>query len=349
MINRSILLVALALVTLVSTASQRAVAQQPTVLAELFTNVDCSNCRIPDDKYTTYVAAHPGIVQINYHNSSPDATDVFYLDSSPASGDRDGFYHGGTAGLSDPTTFIDGFFAGSGQTEAQWENVSTSSLAQPLTPITITKTVNAGDSITLSFSVSSQNAVKVFVALVESGIVYQNSKQYGSPTNNIWNSVFRMMLPTANGSPVFTGGKSFSIIYDKNAHAWVADNMMAVVFVQASTASDNQQSHAIESIGTISLGGNSAVATDTHATVHLRIVANPTPRLSRIGVELQQPAHVRIVMSDMLGRPVETFADMTMPAGSTAIEVVNPVPAGCYLIRMFVDGQPVDYAKVVVE
>ena len=68
-----------------------ALAQTPTVLAELFRNIDCGNCQVADNSFEAYVKSHPGVVLINYNNSTPNPNDPFYLASSPASHDRDLF------------------------------------------------------------------------------------------------------------------------------------------------------------------------------------------------------------------------------------------------------------------
>ncbi len=68
------------------------------ILAELFSNVNCGNCPVPDNMYENYVNSHSNVAVINYHNSTTDPQDPFYLASLPASQQRDVFY-GGSGGL----------------------------------------------------------------------------------------------------------------------------------------------------------------------------------------------------------------------------------------------------------
>ena len=322
---------------------------QPKALAELFSNTDCANCRTPDDQFTSYLSSHPDVVAIIYHNNSPSPTDVFYLAGKPSTTSRNVFYSGG-AGLSDPTTFIDGYFSGSGQlSEPQWETVTNAS--PPLTPIAVTKSVNTDGIITINFTAIAQNLANVFVALKESNIIYHNTGLYGAMPGDLWNNIFRIMLPTATGSAQFSGPKTFAVTYDPSLNPdWITDNMAAVVFVQDATVFDTKHSYPIEALGTISLGGGNAVSANSQSSAHLRITANPTARLSQICFEIPEVSRVRITLADVLGRSVQTLVDGSMPSGQSSIEIEGtPISSGCYFVRMFVDGTEVDRAKVIVE
>ncbi len=334
-----------------SVAFNVAATAQPKVVTELFSNINCGNCRLADDKYASYLSTVSGVVLICSHNSNTDPTDLFFVDGKPSTTNRDALYSAGS-GLNDPTTFIDGYFAGSGgASESSWEQLTTASLAQPLTPIVVTKSVGTDGIITINFSVSSPNVVKVCVMLTESNIVYHNTLAYGAMPGDLWNNIFRIMLPTATGSTPFSGPKAFSVTYDPSLHAnWNTDNMTAVIFVQQTTATDNSQSHPIEALGTISLAVTGAVSGNSQSSAHLRINANPTPQLSHIGFEIPESGRVRITLADMLGRSVHTLVDGTMPVGQSSIEIEGaPLPSGCYFVRMSVDGTEVDHAKVIVE
>src|SRR5437867_2821631 len=56
---------------------------QPKVLAEMFSNTDCKNCKTPDEAFESFMHNNPsyGIVRIAYHNEVPNPTDTFYIGS----------------------------------------------------------------------------------------------------------------------------------------------------------------------------------------------------------------------------------------------------------------------------
>jgi hypothetical protein len=332
---------------------------QPKVLAELFRNDNCSNCMTADTNYDNYVASHPGVVLINYSNSNADANDPFFVASKPASDDRDKFY-APNVGLSDPNAYIDGF-AGGANAEPTWESITTLSLSNTL-PVIAPKigfNLDGSGIDTISFSVSGSvdKNVIAYVAIKESKLYYDNPYGYGKPPGNIWNDVFRTMIP-ARGSSSFlmTGTHNFTVLYDpvdsNYFFSGVPQNMTAIIFVQdVNVVPSSNNSRQIEAIGEISMDPATAgVAQPASSSNRLILPVNPILHQGHLCVQLSQAAQVRIVLSDMLGRDVHTIGEVMMPEGQTSIEMASGIlPAGCYIARMIVDGNEVDHAKLIVE
>ena len=330
-------------------------AQQttPTVLAELFSNINCPNCPGPDSTYEAYVAAHPGVVLINYHNSTTDPNDPFYIASLPGSQQRDVFYGGPQ---NDPSAWIDGFLS----TLGNWET-NTDQAMQHTLPGSIGANVSRGPSgkDTISFTVTGSPSVSgqvvYYVAIKESRIYFANSEKYGNPSDSLWNDVFRVMLPNSNGSTPFSfaGTHHFSVIYDSSTYAGKfigsMQNMTAVIFVQDAGASSGSN-HQVEALGTVSLATPSGVTETTAASTNRLILPeNPIHANGAFEFELASAGNVQVIIYDLLGRQIRTLVEGMMPAGETTVDMNgNILPAGCYIARLTVDGNPVDQAKFIV-
>ncbi len=321
------------------------------ILAELFSNVNCGNCPVPDNMYENYVNSHSNVAVINYHNSTTDPQDPFYLASLPASQQRDVFY-GGSGGLSDPTAYIDGVFAGS--TEGTWETYSNAAVGKaiPITPI-VSHGPAGIDTITFSVTGASPIQVNAYVAITESQIYFGNNKSYGNPPDSLWNNIFRTMLIPAGGTNFnLNGTNTFSVIYDSSAQRFAGNlqNMQAVVFVQdvSPTTPSNNNSHQVEAIGVVSLGSPSAVTAQNASATRLIIPDNPLSPQGEFRLELASPGHVQVTVYDMLGRKIRTLVDGTMPAGETTVDMNGTtLPSGAYLAQLSVDGLVVDQQKFV--
>ena len=62
---------------------------------------------------------------------------------------------------------------------------------------------------------------------------------------------------------------------------------------------------------------------------------NPFSPTTEVAFDLPQPAHVRLAVFDVLGRPVETLVDRPMPAGHHAVVFeAGDVPSGLYVYRL---------------
>ena len=324
---------------------------QPTALAELFCNINCSNCTTPDNTYDKYLSSHPDVALIKYHNSTTDPQDPFYTFSKPASQDRDVLY-GGSGGQNDPSASIDGITAGS--EESQWESYTNLSLAHPLPGITSSVSQGPNGIDTISFTVTGSSSIQVvaYVAIKESQIYYVNSEGYGRPPGDLWNDVFRTMLPTPTGSTPFSfsGTHRFSVIYDPSQYLYSGNeqNMTAVVFVQdqKSTSGNNYQ---VEAIDTIPLAPTAGVIATTTPTNRLILPANPLSAQSEFSFSLVAAGDVQLSLFDLLGRQVRTLVSGMMPSGQTTVNMTGASLApGCYIARLVVNGQDADHAKFIV-
>ncbi|HEY3874698.1 MAG TPA: hypothetical protein VGM92_04430 [Candidatus Kapabacteria bacterium] len=344
-----------AMLTLVTTS----VKAQPKVLAELFCNFNCPNCPVPDSTYEAYAGSHPGVVLINYHNSIADNKDIFYTNSNTngAADARSNLY----AVASDPSASIGGTAIPSSDGELVWETPYTSSELKLSLPLSISSSISSGPSgtgidtifFTISGSVSKQ--VAYYVAIKESNIYYQNHDAGYVNPSNIWNDVFRSMLPdNANGNGVqfsASGTQKFSVIYDPDNYVYTGNeqNMTAVIFVQDVKA-DAKNSYQVEGLDTISLAPSSAVVeSSSSASTHLMISSNPLSSRGHLGFELVNPSNVRLDICDLLGRTVRTLVDGMAPAGQSSVDMTGIViPAGCYIARLIVNGAEADMQKFII-
>ena len=327
----------------------------PKVLAELFSNINCGNCSGPDEQYFQFDSLHPeyGIVVINYHNgiSEPpnNPHDPFYLASRSSVDAREApnFYNV----TQNPTGFLDGIPT----SQTQWTATTQQYAQSPLNPIAVSASKDANDLIHITFTATgpSSGPSTVYVALKESHIVYANTEAYGNPPSGYWDNIFRVMLPGPTGSDPLAANqtKDFDMMFDPSLHpTWNLQYMDAVVFVQ-DVAGSSSAGFNVESVGDVSLAPLSAIA-QTVVTCHSRLLISDNPVVSQyhIGFELAESAQVRITLSDMLGRMVRMLVDGRMPTGQTSIELsAGSLPSGCYIVRMFVDGQEADHAKLIVE
>ena len=197
----------------------------------------------------------------------------------------------------------------------------------------------------------------VRVALKESNIDFFNNfsstSGYGNPPGDIWNDIFRTMLPNSSDTTPLGSGvtQSFDVVFDPNQYtygkAWNTQNMEAVVFVQ-DVVSDQGNGYDVKSLGVVSLASAGAVAQSPEASAtSLRVAGIPAnPELI---VSLPASNRASIAISDMLGRSVRTIPEVTMPAGQTTVDMsAISLPAGCYIARLMVDGREADQTKFIV-
>ncbi len=325
--------------------------QQPSVLTELFCNINCGNCPAPDSKYETYRSIHPNVIVINYHNSTTDNQEPFFVASFPYSQQRDQFY-GGSGGLSDPSGYIDGIF---GSNESVWEALSNADAGKAL-PISPTVAYGPNGIDTINFTVTGSASVQVSaaVAIKESQVYFVNDKDYGPTPGNLWNDIFRTTLTPAGGTNFnLNGTHTFSVVYDSSIYQYAGNfqNMTAVVFIQDVSPStpSNNNSHQVEAVGQLSLAPLSGVSETSPSSDQLILPENPLPPNGEFQFELAKAGDVRISVYDLLGREVRTLLDGAMPAGKTTVDVSGAsLSSGVYIVRMLVDGEAVDQKKFVV-
>ena len=328
---------------------------QPAALAELFCNINCSNCPTPDNAYDNFLASHPDVVLVKYHNSDTDPNDLFYTGSKPASQNRDVFY-GGPGGQNDPAASIDGIVAGS--EEAQWETYSNLALEHPLPVITSSisqgPSVSGGNIDTISFTVTGSSSTQViaYVAIKQSQILYPNTEGYGNPPGDLWNDVFRTMLPTASGSTPFSfsGTHKFSVVYDPSQYLYSANeqNMTAVIFVQDQNSTSGN-SYQVEAIDTIPLASTAGVTATTTPSNRIILPTNPLSAQEEFSFSLAAAGDVQLSLFDLLGRQVRTLVSGMMPSGETTVNMSGAsLSAGCYIARLVVNGRDADNEKFIV-
>ena len=328
-------------------------SQQPTVLAELFSNFDCANCKIADLTFEDYLSDKPKIVLINYHNASPSPSDPFFMVARQGRSTlyRSDFY----AVSADPVAAVNGKVdVGS---EPTWESDCTN--AKQLPPHTVTAYKDAAGLIYVHVKNTNSiaSAQRLNVALLESKIVKANPLAQGVPPSGVWDNIFREMLPTPDGylfTP--TGNDEYTYHFDPtqddvNLDTWNPDNMQAVAWLQ----DDQGATKKVEAIGTVSLanlplGGSGVVATPNQPVPALRVMGNPSGGHAQFWLTLQSPANVRLTLSDMLGREVRVLNNQRLGEGQTSVEMNDSkLASGCYIVRMYVDGTEADHAKLVIE
>ena len=325
-------------------------AQQPTVLAEVFSNINCSNCKLQDPPFEDYLLDKPNIVLITYHNGNTDLTDKFFLVARQGRSDlyRDQLYNFSA----DPVAAING--KTSGFSAQVWEDDC--SKATHLPPLTVNAYKKADGLIYIHVknTLSLSSAQRLNVALVESKILYTNTLAYGCPPGCSWDNIFREMLPTPDGflfTP--TGSDEYTYSFDPtaddvNLETWNPDNMQAVAWLQ----DDQGATKKVEALGVVSLANLSTggVSNSVTPSASLRVLGNPSKGHAQFWLTIPSPAHVRLTLSDMLGREVRVLTDQRLSEGQTSVEMnETALAAGCYVVRMFVDGTEVDHAKLLVE
>lgn len=109
----------------------------------------------------------------------------------------------------------------------------------------------------------------------------------------------------------------------------------------------------------VDLLANAAAATATipvaneggpeERTLRFRSIApNPAVGATAIGYSLDETAHIRLAVYDVLGRRVATLADGVLPAGHhTAVFDASALPGGTYVARLEADGAQVSRTLAV--
>ncbi len=322
------------------------------ILVEIFRNINCGNCRTPDDSYAAFLAAHPDYQTqvVNIHNSITDAQDPFYLSTG-----SDAEYRSTTVYkvASDPDAFISGI-SGGGNSVSQWEQLTTSAqtISYPVS-MTATASLNSLGQIVVDMQLSGSSAgkqVKPYAMLVESGIVYDNTLLYGSEPNNIWDNIFRAMIPGKDGGTalVVSGATSLEFIYDTTGRNWNIKNCKIIAFLQAVTPRSDNVSHDILGLAVASSITAAMQSAKNNAGNFLGSpIPNPSQTFAKIPFNISGPANVHIVVCDDLGREVETIYNGFVEGSSFATFMPKNLIHGIYYARMYASGEYVGMQKVV--
>ena len=329
--------------------SQTAQAQ---ILVEAFRSIGCVNCVDPDKKYEDFYNANPNDkVNIVYiHNNIATGDDPFYAASKADIDARQGasFYFV----ASDPQVFVSGFNAGS--LESNWEKLSNdpASAKYPGT-LTASASIDGSGKLHVDLHADGSSAgvqVKPYAMLVESGINYTNTEGYGNPPGNIWNNVFRAMIPGSSGGTAFnlSGPTDFHYTYDPSTKPWNLSNCKIYAFLQEVPALADK-SHPIDAFVSAAIA-NSAVANSYELKINS--IGTPTPNPSayfaKIPFTLSHPSNVRIVICDDLGREISTIMnEFVSETQSSTVFYPNSISKGIYYARMYADGEYVGMQKIV--
>jgi len=320
------------------------IVSRSQIIAQAFRNTDCANCRTPDDGYETFIAGHPeyGVTIVYIHDNFPAPSDVFY-NAAPADVDALVSYYGI---ISDPTLIISGVNAGADL--STWKTITTEAAGQGSTPekISLSSINNSNGTLSVKVNITGSrpaSTVKLNVMIVESGIVYSNSGSYGSLPNNIWNNIFRKMLPSSTGSTPFvlTHDTSFVYTFDPTGQNWNIANLRAVAYLQDTKTGSN---------GTHSIYGNvasnngffqSGVAIQADQSIQVgNVTSNPFTNSTRIPLHLKQPSYVRADVFNSLGLKVATLADQTISEQDAMLAFYpHDLSAGAYYIHVMIDGK----------
>lgn len=316
------------------------------ILSENFRNMDCLNCKVPDQQYDLYMKNHPSykIIIVNYHSSSPWNKDPFYLQSKTDVDYRNNTFYGI---IGNPYMFVNGYNAGNN--ESNWETFTEDAASSTL-PVTVSVVVSMqGSSLKINAHTeggTNGNEVRPYALIVESDIEYVNSKSYGNPDNNLWNNIVRAIAPTSNGGDPITlsGSHDFEYLVDTTGRNWNVQNVHVVFFVQ-----ETGNPHKIDGVGTMPLAGVKQSAEFSGYSLGIPS-PNPLSQSSVIPFSLKDPAQVKLVVTDMLGNDLKTiFNGFVTSSLSSADLTTNTLPDGMYFVRMFVNGSLVDMEKIVVQ
>ncbi|MFI5264173.1 MAG: Omp28-related outer membrane protein [Candidatus Kapaibacterium sp.] len=249
---------------------------------------------------------------IYIHDAFPDPYDAFY---SPASADVDALvsYYGI---ISDPTLIISGVNAGANLSD--WKTITTEAASQSAPPekLSLSSINNPNGTLSVKVNITGSrpsSTVKLNVMIIESGIVYDNSKGvYGNPPNNTWNNIFRKMLPGSSGSTPFvlTHDTSFVYTFDPTGTNWNVANLHVVAYLQ-DTKTGTNGTHLI--YGNTASGNSffqSGVANQMDQSSQVgNITSNPFSTSTRIPLHLSQPSYVKAEVFSSLGVKVATLVD----------------------------------------
>ncbi len=325
------------------------------IVSQVCRNMLCANCKTPDEQYEAFINQFTQAkVEIVYvHTSFPDPNDPFYLASKK---DVD-FLTGGSfyAVQADPDMFINGFE--SGASFSQWK-ANTQAAAKNNLPgtLTISASIKNGK-VQVDLHVdgaSGGKQVKPYAMLVESGISYTNNDAngYGNPPNNIWDNVFRAMIPGSQGGDPFVlnGPQDISLApYDPTGKPWNLANCKIVAYLQETTAQSDSRSHQIDALGTAPIEVLSISPANSTLEASLGApIPNPSQSFAKIPFHLATPANVKIVVCDDLGREISTIINgFVSETQSSAVFYPNNISRGIYYARMYADGSFIGMQKIV--
>jgi len=322
-------------------------AQPAPILVESFTNTGCGPCKIPDQSLEQYVNSHQNVIVMNVHTNNPGKNDPFYLASQPSAYYR--FYKFWNP-QGNPWASVNGI--ASSTDWGTWHSQITSSDTAYSVHIAFLsgKFINGKSNLTIRLSGDSPQSVRLNVALLESGIKYNNTQAFGNPAGGEWNNILRTILPTPQGTPafMFSGSKEFTVAIDTNGTGWNILNMQAVAFVEHYTQDSATEAKVV---GLNSFDLAFSAVSPTHgiqASSVSTAIPNPFSSSTSLPIELKNPSKITVTIVNELGAETTLIRDREANAGTTSLPLdLHGFPTGMYQARVFVNGVFVGSQKLV--
>jgi hypothetical protein len=322
---------------------------QPSVIVENFRNVNCGNCREPDIQFEQWIEANKSKYDVDviyFHNEITDPSDPFYQATKPEVDYRNGqsFYNIDA----NPRVFVQGQDATSQISIWQYA-VDEASKQTPKATVAVSELKNLGDnkySFKVNVTNSSGEPVRVYAAMTESGIIYNNPKLYGNPPSGKWDHIYRKMLPVREGAELVGNSGEFTFALNLQGKNWNIANMEAVVFVQSVNKIPNSNSrpiwgHTVQSFAMMD------VAPANASGFSIKSLANPVSISAPLEVRMSQYGHLRIEMIDMTGKKIATIADNSLPEGLYHFNDRMELAVGAYVVNAYVDGNFAGQVKLI--
>lgn len=327
-------------------AATTSYAQSDYILVENFRNVNCANCKEPDEEFDQWLRDNPQykVALVYYHNEITDVTDPFYKASKGDVDFRDGenFYNV----TSNPVVFVRGFFADNDADNWKVFTQNAGSLGYPV-QLQVSDFTSTGSN-TYSFKVNVSNPegrnVRVYAALVENGIAYNNPKLYGNPGTTTWENIFRKMLPDRDGTDPISGSNEFTFSFDATEKPWNVENMHIVAWAQDVATQSGSTSRTVH--GTTVYEINLGSVAESSSSVTLHATANPFVGSTQIVVEPAAPGQLLLEITDVSGAVVTTIANELI-SERRSFEFIAPQAKGMYFVRALIDGVQQGTLKVV--
>jgi hypothetical protein len=333
---------------------------QAQLLLEITRNFDCGPCKKVDPPFEHFLSQHPeyNSTTVFYHNGTPYPLDPFYLGNTADVDYRTKTFYKPPITGGNPSLYINGNFVSQSSEELnKWETVT-----QEIYEIERDKTHPAielsnqdnGDgtySVTLNIS-GATDEVRPYVIITESGIVQDNKQEYGVPESGVWDNIFRTMIPSSNGGDPFTlqGTKTLTYTFDPRGKSWNISKLRAIALLQNVALSPvGNGSRDIVAIKASSSGFFASGAVKP-GKGHQSVIAYPNPFAESIAIPftLQEPSHVFVRISDLLGRDVATLLNERVAEKESSVTFVpQSIPAGTYVASIYVNGSFAGSQKLI--
>ena len=321
---------------LVTVASQLA---ERKVIYEQFTSNTCGPCASVANNISNFLATNgvntPNgkMVAIKYHQNFPaPGTDAAY---TAESGARRTFYGVGAipAAVAGGNAY-NGHSAG--LTQATVDEVH----AQPTfidIDIDYTYDVTA-QSFEVEVDVNSfanyNEACRVYIALIEDEV--SKDQLGGTTSQQIYQHIFRKMLPNQNGTPInsFTNGQSQSFTFSHTLDTVfdLMSNISVVAFVQNNATKEILQAASLTKVAT-------NVSNNIAEENNIDIFPNPSSNFTNVSFDLEGVKNVNVQIFNAIGQVVENF-DLNGVSGKF-IHTLNTekYENGLYILSSRVDGK----------